>query len=196
MRERASTRGPEERGAPDVSLLLRDIGEGQQPPEELFELVHAELHELAGRFMQGERPDHTLQPTVLVNEAWLRLGGNAQVGWEGRAHFFGAAGQAMRRILVDHARRKSRSKRGGGAVRLPLDAVELVRQDDPGSVLVIDEAVTQLEHKDRRLAEVVRLRFWAGLSDHEVAELLQISVRTVQRDWLLARAWLNRVLEA
>jgi RNA polymerase sigma-70 factor (ECF subfamily) len=179
----------------DVSLLLRDVGAGGQPPEELFQAVYDELHGLASRHMLGERVDHTLQPTILVHEAWMRLGGNEQVGWEGRAHFFGAAGQAMRRILVDHARKRAQAKRGGGAVRLPLDALELVRDDDVEAVIAVDDAVTALERHDPRLAEIVRLRFWAGLGEQEVAELLSLSTRTVRRDWKLARAWLTRALE-
>lgn len=183
------------RPAVDVSLLLRDLSRDEQAPQELFELVYNELHGMASRCMRGERPDHTLQPTVLVHEAWLRLGGNEQVGWQGRGHFFGAAGQAMRRILVDHARSRQRQKRGGGLTRLPLDALDLVRQDDAEAVLAVDEVVGRLEAHDPRLAEVVRLRFWAGLDERSVAELLGLSVRTVQRDWLLARAWLTRALE-
>ena len=185
------------RGAspPDVSLLLQQVRPGAAPAPELFALVYDELHALAAGQMRREQAGHSLQATALVHEAWIRLGGNDSVDWAGRAHFFGAAGEAMRRILVDHARAKGRAKRGGGLERLPLDGLELVRLHDEGAVIAVDEALAKLEAFDERLARVVRLRFWAGLAEEEVAELLDLSPRTVRRDWKLARAWLSRELE-
>jgi len=174
--------------------MLQAAGEGRVSQAEIFPLVYAQLRDLARRQMDGERAGHSLQPTALVHEAWLRLGGSDAVGWQGRAHFFGSAAEAMRRILVDHARGRNAQKRGAGSARLPLDAVELAAADDPWQVLVLDEALDRLEANDKRLASVVRLRFWAGLEEREVAELLQLSERTVRNDWKLARAWLAREL--
>jgi RNA polymerase sigma factor (TIGR02999 family) len=178
-----------------LTQILQAAGDGRASPEDLFPLVYAELRELARRQMGGEAAGHSLQPTALVHEAWLRLGGNESVGWQGRAHFFGSAAEAMRRILMDHARRRNAQKRGAGSRRLPLDVVELVSADDPWKVIVLDEALVRLEARDPRLASVVRLRFWAGLDEREVAQLLQRSERTVRNDWQLARAWLSRELE-
>jgi len=180
---------------PDLTLLLQGAGEGRVSQAELFPLVYGKLRDLARHQLGAERVGHSLQPTALVHEAWLRLGGNDAVGWEGRAHFFGAAAEAMRRILVDHARGRDAQKRGARSLRLPLDAVELAAADDPGQVLELDESMSRLEALDERLAKIVRLRFWAGLQEQEVAELLQLSPRTVRRDWRLARAWLARELQ-
>jgi RNA polymerase sigma factor (TIGR02999 family) len=179
----------------DLTQLLQTAGEGRASQAQLFSLVYGSLRDLARRQLGAERAGHSLQPTALVHEAWLRLGGGDAVSWEGRAHFFGAAAEAMRRILVDHARSRNADKRGASSRRLPLDAVELAAGDDPGQVLVLDDALTRLEALDERLAKVVRLRFWAGLEEQEVAELLQLSPRTVRRDWKLARAWLARDLQ-
>ena len=175
--------------------MLQAAGEGRLSQAELFPLVYAELRELARRQMGAERAGHSLQPTALVHEAWLRLGGNDAVPWEGRAHFFGSAAESMRRILVDHARSRNAQKRGAHGQRLPLDAVELAAADDPGLVLALDEALVRLQAHDERLARVVRLRFWAGLGEKEVAELLAVSERTVRNDWQLARGWLARELK-
>jgi len=179
----------------ELTQILQAAGDGRASPEAVFQLVYAQLRELARRQMSGEAAGHSLQPTALVHEAWMRLGGHESVGWQGRAHFFGSAAEAMRRILVDHARSKHAQKRGAGSVRLPLDAIELAAADDPWQVIVLDEALVRLEQHDPRLASVVRLRFWAGLQESEVAELLQLSERTVRNDWKLARAWLARELQ-
>lgn len=179
----------------ELTRILQAAGDGRASPEAVFPLVYAQLRDLARRQMSGEAAGHSLQPTALVHEAWMRLGGHESVGWQGRAHFFGSAAEAMRRILVDHARSKHAQKRGAGSRRLPLDAVELAAADDPWQVIVLDEALARLEQHDPRLASVVRLRFWAGLQETEVAELLQMSERTVRSDWKLARAWLARELE-
>ena len=180
---------------PELSLLLQAVGDGRVSQAELFPVVYGQLRELARQQMSAERAGHTLQPTALVHEAWLRLGGSDSVTWQGRAHFFGSAAEAMRRILVDHARGRNAQKRDGAFTRLPLDAVELAAADDPWQVLTLDEALTRLEARDERLAKVVRLRFWAGLGEREVAEILQVSERTVRNDWALARAWLARDLQ-
>jgi len=145
--------------------------------------------------MKAERPDHTLQSTALVHEAYARLVGNGEVDWKNRAHFFHAAAEAMRRILIEHARARSGPKRGGGRVRIPLDVLDLATQDDPGQILALEEAVSRLEKKDAEAARVVRLRFYAGLSVEEVAKAIGISERTVKRDWAFARAFLVRALD-
>ena len=188
--------GPEDGPPPELTLMLQAAGQGRVGQAELFPLVYAQLRDMARRQMGDERAGHSLQPTALVHEAWMRLGGNDAVSWQGRAHFFGSAAEAMRRILVDHARGRRAAKRGGpDSRRLPLDAVELAAADDPDRVLALDEALTRLEARDERLAKVVRLRFWAGLEEKEIAEILQVSPRTVRNDWKLARAWLARDLQ-
>jgi len=152
--------------------------------------------------MAEERPGHTLQATALVHEAFARLAGEASPSgeslrtWDGRAHFFAAAVEAMRRILIEHARARGRSKRGGGAVRLPLSVVDLAEEANSEEILAVDEAIRRLEQRDARLARIVQLRFYAGLSHAECAELLGSSERTVRRDWELARALLMRELGA
>jgi len=187
--------GPFADEAGEVSVLLNRASKGELPPGELFEALYSRLRALAGSHMRAERDGHSLGPTVLVHEAWMRLGSQDNADWKGAAHFFGAAGEAMRRTLVDHARRRGTKKRGGGLTRLPLDGLELVRIDDGDAVLAVDEALVKLQDFDERLARVVRLRFWAGLDEAEVADLLDLSPRTVRRDWKLARAWLSRELE-
>jgi RNA polymerase sigma factor (TIGR02999 family) len=142
--------------------------------------------------MATERPGHTLGPTALVHEAYLRLVGDGGVGWSGKAHFYAAASEAMRRILVDHARAQNSQKRGGGRLRLALDVVELASREDPAEILALDEAVSRLEEQDPRMAEIVKLRFFAGLQDEETAEALNVSRRTVCREWTMARAFLQR----
>ena len=160
--------------------------------EALLPLVYEKLRAIAAHRMAGERKDHTLQATALVHEAYLKLVDGAELDWSGKAHFYAAAAQAMRRILVDHARARGRRKRGGRRGKVPLDAVDLAVHDDPAEILSVDEAVRRLEKRDRRLAEVVHLRFFAGLSEEETAGALGVSARTVRRDWVLARAWLQR----
>jgi RNA polymerase sigma factor (TIGR02999 family) len=178
-------------------------GEGGGPPggrAELLPLVYEQLRGLARRQMAGERAGHTLQPTALVHEAYLRLLRDRSVAWAGRAQFFCAAAEAMRRILVEHARARGRLKRGGGAAegggrrRVPLSVLELATGEDPAEILALDEAVRRLEGENPELGAVVRLRFYAGLSVEEAAEVLGVSARSVKRDWSYARAWLFRVL--
>jgi RNA polymerase sigma factor (TIGR02999 family) len=145
--------------------------------------------------MGAERPDHTLQPTALVHEAYLRLVGQGHTTWENRVHFYAAAAESMRRILIEHGRKRGRQKRGGDWKRITLDSVALVGQVTPiDEILSVDEAIQRLEKRDERMAKIVRLRFYAGLSVPETAALLGVTDRTVRREWSLARAWLSRDL--
>jgi len=179
----------------DTTRLLNAVGDGdKQAAEELLPLVYAELRKLAHHRMKAERVDHTLQSTGLVHEAYLRLVGNGEVEWANRAHFFHAAAEAMRRILIEHARAKAGPQRGGGRKKLPLDVVDLATDADPTQIMALEEAISRLEKKDAQAARVVRLRFYAGLSVDEAAKALGISERTVKRDWSLARAFLLREL--
>jgi RNA polymerase sigma factor (TIGR02999 family) len=146
--------------------------------------------------MAREAAGQTLQPTALVHEAWLRLMGNGDRRWENRAHFFGAAAEAMRRILIENARRKARLKRGGNAVRLNLDQVELAATTPDEKVLLIDDALERFSAKDPEKARVVVLKFFVGLTDHEVAENLGVTERTVERHWAYAKAWLFQSIRA
>jgi RNA polymerase sigma factor (TIGR02999 family) len=158
----------------------------------LLPLVYDKLREIAAMRMAAEKRDHTLQPTALVHEAYLKLLRREAPTWRDKAHFFAAASEAMRQILVDHARGKGRAKRGGGARRLPLDAAGLAAREDPDEILAVHEAICRLEERDGRMAQMVKLRFFSGLSDDEVAEVLRVSARTVRNDWRFARAFLQR----
>jgi RNA polymerase sigma factor (TIGR02999 family) len=165
------------------------------PPEDIFPLIYSELRKVARRYLSRERKNHTLQPTALVNEAWLRLENQHGSEWQGRTHGLALAAQAMRRLLVDHGRHQKRQKRGGGAAVMQLD--ELVKAATTGAVpvedlLTLEAALTRLEGVDPRAAQVVSLRFFSGLSAPEVATHLGVSLRTVEADWTHARAWLKR----
>jgi RNA polymerase sigma factor (TIGR02999 family) len=160
--------------------------------EELWRLVYGELRELAAMKMAHEAPGQTLQPTALVHEAWLRLGGDAQPTWKNRAHFFSAAAEAMRRILVERARLRSTHKRGGGAVRVSAEEIEIhiaVAPDD--ELLAVDEALEKLAQVEPGKAELVKLRYFTGLTFEEAAEVLDIAVPTAKEWWAYARAWLS-----
>jgi RNA polymerase sigma factor (TIGR02999 family) len=161
--------------------------------DRLLELVYSDLKDAARAALRRERKDHTLQPTALVHEAFIRLADQKGVDWKGRTHFLAVSAQAMRRILVDHARRKKRGKRGGAAHRVELDletaALSLERSED---VLFVDELLAKLAVEDPRQAKILELRFFAGLSVEEVAEALHVSKRTVEADWTMLRAWLRR----
>ena len=159
--------------------------------DELFAVVHPHLRQIAGRYLQRERADHTLEPNALVNEPFVRLMGNEPIAFNDRAHFFAVAAQTMRRILIDHARARVAAKRGGEQWRVSLTAVEgwsPARQNE--DMLALDEALSKLERNDPRAAKVVELRFFGGLTEDEVAEVLGVSAITVKRDWRAARAWL------
>lgn len=165
--------------------------------ERLLSLVYEQLRRVAQQRMASERADHTLGATALVHEAYLRLIGDRAVPWQNRAHFFAAAAEAMRRILLDYAKARGRTKRGGPdrpRRRVPLDVAELAAEAEPDEILSVDDAVCRLERQDEELGRIVRLRFYAGLSEREVAEMLGVSDRTVRRSWSLARAWLRREL--
>jgi RNA polymerase sigma factor (TIGR02999 family) len=180
----------------DATRLIDKISKGDpHAAGELLPLVYDELRKLAQHRMSLERPDHTLQATGLVHEAYLRLLGNEEIIWANRAHFFHAAAEAMRRILIEHARAKGGPKRGAGRQKLPLDVVDLATQADPIQILALDEAISRLEQKDPDAARVLRLRFYAGLSVAEVAKAVGASARTVKRDWAFARAFLLRALD-
>lgn len=169
--------------------------EGAPPPsDDLLHQLYDELRRLAAARLVRERPDHTLSPTALVHEAWLRLGDDKAGGWASRAQFFAAAAEAMRRVLVDSARAKGRLRRGGGAQKITLSNLDVPANDDPERVLAVSEAVDRLAAVDPRLAEIVKLRLYAGLGEEETADVLGLSVRTVRRDWHYARAWLFQVL--
>jgi RNA polymerase sigma factor (TIGR02999 family) len=181
----------------EVTRLLQAWSAGEQGAfDKLVPVVYQELHRLAQHYMAQERPGHTLQTTALVNEAYLRLVGGKQVSWQNRAHFFGVSAQLMRRILVDFARSRRSLRRGGGAQAVSLDEA-LVVSPKPGADLVaLDDAIQTLAAKDPRRGRVVELRFFGGLSVAETAEVLQVSAETVMHDWKLAKAWLQRELEA
>lgn len=177
-----------------TELLLAWQAGDQTALDKLLPAVQPELRRIARRHMAGERPGHVLQPTALVNEAYLRLTASKDVQWQGRAHFFAVAAQVMRRILVDYARERARVKRGGGAFRISLsdaDHLAILQRTD---LVALDDALNALEKFDRRKSRVIELRFFGGLSLQETADVLQVSVGTVRRDWSLARAWLYREL--
>lgn len=161
--------------------------------DELLPLVYAELHKLARSKMIREKPEHTLQPTALVHEAWLRLGGSQR--FENQAHFIGAAAEAMRRILVESARRKKRVKHGGELERVDLDSIEMPLPMPDDELLALDDALNELARVDARAAEVVKLCYFVGLTQEETARELDISIRTAERLWRFARAWLFRAMQ-
>lgn len=163
--------------------------------DELLPLVHAELHRQAHNYIRRELPGHTLQTTALINEAYLKLIDHNEIKWESRTHFFGIAAQAMRQILIDHARTKQRLKRGGKAIKLTLEN-EIVAAEDERTVdlIALDEALNRLERIDPRQVRVVELRYFSGLTLEETAEALRISRATVAREWKIARVWLRREL--
>jgi RNA polymerase sigma factor (TIGR02999 family) len=181
--------------AHEVTEILREwCGGDREAAERLFPLVYDELKRQARIFLNRERKDHTLQPTALVHEAYLRLVDQANLKVENRTHFFGIASRLMRQILVDHARRKNAEKRGGAAQRLSLDDVEIAPELAAGDVLVLHEALEQLESLDERKAQVVEMRFFGGMKEDEIAEVLGVNEKTVRRDWQFAKLWLYREL--
>jgi RNA polymerase sigma factor (TIGR02999 family) len=163
---------------------------------ELLPQVYDELRKLAARKMAREGPNQTLQATALVHEAWLRLGGDPQAEWRNRAHFFAAAAEAMRQILIDNARRKKTLRHGGGWVRMNIESLELASAMDDEQLLAVHEALDRLAAHDPQKAELVKLRFFAGLTMEQAAEVLGLSVPTAKRHWTYARAWLYREIKA
>lgn len=180
----------------EITRLLRDARGGDAAAQaRLFDVVYRQLRVMAAAQLRKERPGHTLQPSALVNEVYLRLFGDHGIGWENRAHFFSIAAGTMRRILIDHARTRRARKRDGALKRVELDDVPLLFVEaDTERLLVLDEALTRLAALDARQAQVVELRFFAGLTNDEAADVLGISVRTVKRDWEMARGWLRTQL--
>lgn len=188
---------PDRRIAPptahEITRILDDVAGGDHDARSrLLELVYDELHGLAGRLMRGEQPGHTLQPTALVNEAYLRLLGQPGAKLENRSHFFGAAAEVMRRILIDHARERLAKKRGGGWVKLSLDSGVAAFSDANEELLEVNEALAGLEEIHPRKARIVKLHFFAGLSFDEIAAVIDASLATVKREWRYARAWISR----
>jgi len=178
-----------------VTQLLRASSEGNQAAEaRLIPLVYDELRRLAGSYMRSERPDHTLQPTALVHEAYLRLIGQ-DANWKSRAHFLSVAAQQMRRILVDHARKHQAAKRAGGESRVSFVDVLAVAAEKPTQLVSVDEALDLLAAEYPRQARVVELRFFGGYTEDNVAKILAISPETVKRDWRFARTWLGREVQ-
>jgi len=178
----------------DVTRLLVDWGNGDQAAlDELIPLVYDELRRMAGRYMRRESKGHTLQTSALVNEAYLRLVNQKSVQWQNRAHFFGVAAHLMRRILVDHARSRSRAKRGGGAQMVSL-ADQAVISKEVADVIALDDALKNLAEMDPRKSQIVEMKFFGGLTTEEVAEVLKVTSRTVEREWRKAKAWLNRAI--
>jgi len=179
----------------EVTQLLSDWSRGETAAlEKLAPLVYDELRRLAHYYMAGQRPDHTLQTTALVNEAYLRLSDQKKATFTNRSHFLAVAAKAMRQILVDHARASQRQKRGGGASKVELDEAAIVAPQQPAAILVLNEALERLATLDTRKADVVELRYFGGLTQEEIAEVLKISPATVRRDWVFARTWLYREL--
>jgi RNA polymerase sigma factor (TIGR02999 family) len=177
----------------EVTRIFDSIAQGDpKAAEELLPLVYEELRKLAAHKMANEAPGQTLQATALVHEAWLRLVGKEDAQFENRAHFFAAAAEAMRRILIANARRKQRQKHGGGWERVDLEHVQVAEPLPSDELLALDEALTELAQRDPQAAELVQLRFFAGLGQEEAAEVLGLSQRTAYRTWAYARAWLFR----
>jgi RNA polymerase sigma factor (TIGR02999 family) len=175
----------------NVTQLLLDM-RARVPGAEskLLALVYRELRRIAGQCFRGERNDHTLQPTALVHEAYLRLVGPAGVQWQSRSHFFAVAAQTMRRILVDHARSRNTQKRGGPEIRVDLPEELMISDERSEQLLQLDDALSRLAGFDPRQSKIVEMRFFGGLTEEEIAEVLGVSTRTVKRDWSMARAWL------
>ncbi len=178
--------------ADDVTQLLAAVNSGdEEAANRLFPLIYDELRNVARRYLGRERAGHTLQATALVHEAYLKLVGQRDASWHGRAHFLAVAATAMRRILVNHAKAHRSAKRGGGRPKLALDEAAALFEDRAGDLLELDEALTRLARLAPDQARIVELRFFAGLSVEETAGLLGVSVRTAQYDWAMARAWLR-----
>lgn len=182
--------------AGEVTQLLGDMRAGDEAAtQQLFALIYDELRRLARRHLRRERPDHTLQTTALVHEAYLKLIDQKAANWQNRAHFIGVASQLMRRILIDYARSHQRVKRGGGQRIIRLDEAVQLSDERFEEMLLIDASLQRLARIDPRQSRIVELRFFGGLTAEETAEVLKISAKTVQREWTMARVWLQRDLE-
>ena len=180
----------------EVTQLLAKLRDGQRDAESrLIPLVYAELRRLAAHYLRGERPDHTLQPTALVHEAYLRLTKLHEVDWQSRSHFFATAATVMRRILVDHARAQRANKREGDRQAISLEDALVVSPSRSPQIIALDDALNRLAALDARRGKIVELRFFGGLSEEETGAVLGISARTVKRDWRVAKAWLYNELD-
>ena len=180
----------------EITGLLVDWSNGDQAAlDKLLPLVEQELHRLAHAYMRREKPDHTLQTTALVNEAYLKLIDQNKTHWQNRAHFFAIAAKIMRRILLNYARDQHRQKRGGKAVQVSLSAVSVLTMGRPEELIALDEALERLAEVDERKSQVIELKYFGGLETDEIAEVLKVSSITVLRDWRFARAWLLREIE-
>jgi RNA polymerase sigma factor (TIGR02999 family) len=182
----------------DITRALRGMEAGEpHAADQLLALVYEELRRMARRKMPREAPGNTLQPTALVHEAWLRLGGELQPTWQNRAHFFGAAAEAMRRVLIDRARRRCALRRGGGQEHDDVDALEIAApSENDDQILAVDEALTKLAALNPQQAELIKLRYFIGLTIEEAAETLAISKATAKRWWAYSRAWLHTELQS
>jgi RNA polymerase sigma-70 factor (ECF subfamily) len=176
---------------PDITVLLKALNEGDaSAANDLLPLVYSELHRLAAGYMRRERADHTLQPTALINQAYLRIANTESVEWQNHAHFIGFAANVMRRVLVDHARERHAEMRGGKQVKVELDEGHAVTSKPTAEVLKLEDALTRLEKLNPRQAKVVEMRYFGGFSIEEIAAALGIAPRSVKRDWALAKLWL------
>ena len=194
--EATATAGLAKPGPPEVTQLLAGWSHGDRAAlEKLTPLVYEELRHLAHRYMEGQRPEHTLQTTALVNEAYLRLADQKRPNFTNRSHFFAVAAKAMRQILVNHAKAAQRQKRGAGASKVELDEAALIAPEQTEAILDLNDALERLATLDSRKAHVVELRYFGGLKQDEIAEVLKISAVTVRRDWVFARAWLYSELQ-
>lgn len=180
----------------EVTQLLIDWSNGDREAlDQMMPLVYSELRRMAASYLSRERRDHTLQPTALVNESYLRLIDQKRVNWQNRAHFFGIAAQMMRRILINHANERVAAKRGGGAIKVSLSEAESEMEITDASLLALDEALKRLSELDSRKSRLIELKFFGGLTTEEIAEVMQLSHATIEREWTLARAWLHREMQ-
>ncbi len=180
-----------------VTQLLIDLGKGDESAlNQILPQIYDELHRLAAYYMSAERRDHTLQPTALVHEAYLRLIDQRRVDWKNRAQFLGLAASMMRRVLVNHARGRAAGRRGGGATKVTLSLAPAIFEVPELTVLALDEALEKLAQLDERKSRIIELKFFAGLTTEEIAEILGISVATVEREWKFSRAWLYKALKS
>jgi len=179
----------------EITQLLMNWSHGDNAAlDQLVPLVYPELRRLAKRYMDREAPEHTLQTSALINEAYLKLVDQQNVQWENRSHFFALAAQVMRHILVDHARTRNYAKRGGGAPRVPLDEAAALTEQRASELIALDDALRDLATLDKCKSQIIELRFFGGLSLEETAEVMNISASTVQREWRAAKAWLHRAM--